>query len=41
MQPAHHAARKIKIVIPIPKRELSSPQIDEVRSVFETHLARK
>jgi hypothetical protein len=30
-----------QIFIPIPKRELSPPQIDELRSLFETHLPRK
>jgi hypothetical protein len=30
-----------QIFIPIPKRELSSSQIDELRSIFEFHLPRK
>jgi YcxB-like protein len=30
-----------QIFIPIPKRVLSSSQIDEVRSIFESHLPRK
>jgi hypothetical protein len=30
-----------QIFIPIPKRELSSSQIDELRSIFETHLSPK
>ncbi|MCU1253698.1 MAG: hypothetical protein JWQ49_6727 [Edaphobacter sp.] len=30
-----------QIFIPVPKRELSPLQIDELRSLFETHLPRK